>query len=83
MPSVYFDYPNLTDQIRRQHIYDGNIFLTSPLPSVASLADFARSMIVEAFPQTDPREAQFNLAVEGFVNIIGPLKSKFTNHLRT
>jgi len=40
-------------------------------------------MAEEAFSHTDPREAQFNLSVEEFVNIIGPLKSRFTNHLRT
>src|SRR2546429_2429668 len=83
MPSIYFDYLDLKDDIRRQHIFNGSIFLTSPLPSVASLCDFARSMLDEAFSQTDPREAQFNLAVEEFVSIIGPLKSKFTNHLHT
>ena len=83
MPSVYFDYVDLTDETRRQHVFDGSIFLTSPLASVASLCDFARSMAQEAFSPTDPREAQFNLAVEEFVNIIGPLKSRFTNHLHT
>jgi hypothetical protein len=83
MSCVYFDHLNLTDEARRQHIYDGSIFLNSPLPSVASLCDFARSMIEEAFPHGDPRAAQFNLPVEEFVNIVAPLKSRFTNHLRT
>lgn len=83
MPNVYFDRLNLKDEIRRRHIYDGSIFLNSPLSSVASLCDFARSLIEEAFPQGDPREAQFTLPVEEFVNILAPLKSKFTNHPRT
>lgn len=83
MPSVYFDYLDLKDETRRQHIFDGSIFLTSPAASVVSLCDFARSMAEEAFSQTDPREAQFKLAVEQFVNIIGPLKSRFTNHFHT
>jgi len=82
MASVYFDYLGLKDETRRRHIYDGGIFLTSPLPSVRSLCDFARSMIEGAFSQPDPREAQFKLAVGEFVKIAGPLKSQFTNHLR-
>lgn len=83
MPSVYFDYLNLTDESRRQQIYDGNIFLTSAVPSVASLCDFARAMIEEAFPGGDPRKAQFNLSVEEYVKILAQLKSGFTNHQRT
>jgi hypothetical protein len=83
MSNVYFDYLNLTDEIRRQRIYDGDILLNSPLPSVVALCDFARSMIQEAFTQDDPRKAQFSLPVEEFVKILAPLKSKFTNHLRT
>ena len=83
MPSVYFDYADLTDQARRRHIYEGSIFLTSPVPSVVALADFARSMIEDAFTQSDPQRAQFDLPVEEFVKIIAPLKSGFTNHPHT
>jgi hypothetical protein len=83
MLNVYFDFLNLTDEARRQRIFDGSVFLTSPLPSVASLCRLAQSSIEEAFSQPDPRTAQFNLSVEEFVRIIGPLKSGFTNNLRT
>jgi hypothetical protein len=83
MPSVYFDYADLPEETRRQQIYDGNIFLTSPRGSVASLCDFSRSMIEEVFSQTDPRAAQFDFPVQEFVKVIAPLKSGFTNHPRT
>jgi hypothetical protein len=83
MPSVYFDDLSLTDDTRRQHIFDGSIVLTSPVASVAALCDRARLMIEDAFSPRAPRQAQFSLAVEEFVKIIGPLKSQFTNQLRT
>ena len=83
MPSIYFDYLESEDAIRRERIFAGSIFLTSPRPGVAALCDFARSMIQETFPQTDPQSAQFNLAVEEFVRMVGPLKSIFTNHVQT
>jgi hypothetical protein len=83
MPNVYFDFFDVTDDTRRQRIFEGGIFLRSALSSVTSLCDFARSMIEDAFYPGDPQEAQFHLAVEEFVNIIGPLKSRFTNHTRT
>lgn len=83
MPSVFFDYADLTDEIRRERVYEGNIFLNSPVPSMIALCEFARSLIEEAFPNGDPRLAQFNIAREDYVEIIGPLKSKFTNHIRT
>lgn len=83
MPSVYFDYLNLTDEARRRRIFEGNLFLTSPRPRMAALCGFAQSMIEEAFSQPDPQDAQSNFAVEDYVKILGPLKSTFTNHLRT
>ncbi|PYV49849.1 MAG: hypothetical protein DMG92_09655 [Acidobacteria bacterium] len=83
MPNVYFDFFDIADDTRRQRIFEGDIFLSSALSSVTSLCDFAKSMIEEAFFPADPQEAQFHLAVEEFINIIGPLKSRFTNHGRT
>ena len=83
MPNVHFDQLHLTDDARRQHIFDGTILVTSPVASVAALCDRARSMIETAFSPTASREAQFALPVEKFVTIIGPLKSQFTNELRT
>lgn len=83
MPNVYFDFSDRTDDTRRQRIFDGGVFLSSAVTSVTSLCDFARSMIEKAFYPADPQQAQFHLAVEDFVNVIGPLKSKFTNHDRT
>ncbi len=83
MPNVYFDSLKTSDATRRDHIYDGSIFLTAPAPTVIALCDFARTMIEAALPAGDPRTAQFNLPVTEFVNLIGPLKSSFTNHPRT
>lgn len=83
MPNVFFDYPDLTDEERRQRVYEGNIFLNSPVPAVVALCDFARSLIADAFPGGDPRLAQFDLPLTEYVDVIAPLKTKFTNHLHT
>jgi len=80
---IFVDRTGLSDSERRREIFDGNIFLTSPRSSVAALTGLAESMIGEGFSQTDPRKAQFDLPVEEFVSIIGPLKTRFTNHPRT
>jgi hypothetical protein len=83
MPSIYFDSLHLDDDARRQRIFNGSIFLTSPQAAVSALCGFAQSLIEEAFAGKDPGQAQFSLAVEDFVGIIGPLKTRFTNHERT
>src|SRR5262245_27247287 len=83
MAGVYFDYLRSEDEARREHIFKGSIILTSPVPKVSSLCGFAQSLIEAAFSGFNPRTAQFSLSVQEFVNIIGPLKSKFTNDLRT
>src|SRR5437899_110523 len=39
MPNVYFDFFDITDDTRRQRIFEGDIFLSSALSSVISLCD--------------------------------------------
>lgn len=43
MTTVFFD-PNSTDEIRRKHLYNGNLFAFSPRESTRALADFAREI---------------------------------------
>src|SRR5947208_10584382 len=80
---MYFLYPTVIyfNATAPTAIYTLSLHDALPisLSSVTSLCDFAKSMIEEAFFPADPQEAQFHLAVEEFVNIIGPLKSRFTN----
>jgi hypothetical protein len=58
MNNTVFSDPNVSDDIRRQQPYDGQLFVYAARPSVLALANFARSMIEDAFSGLDPRTAQ-------------------------
>ena len=79
MNTIYTDSP-MSDEKRRQLLYEGQLFSFSNRPSVRALADFAAEMISEAFPGLDPLTAQYSMPVEKFVEIFGPLKPKFIHH---
>ena len=83
MSSIYFEYLHLGGRNQGWTPFQWQHILTSPRPSVAALCGFSQSLIEDSFPGSDPRKAQFSLAVKDFVDIIGPLKSTFTNHART
>lgn len=80
--TVYLD-SEVTDDVRRQRLYEGQIFLFTPKPETIALRDFAREMLHEAFAPLDPVQAQHELPVERFVEIFGPVKPKFIHHPRT
>ena len=77
--TIYFDSP-VDDYIRRQELYQGQLFVYSPSPSSIALSAFAREMIQEAFGSLDPLKAQYSMPVEKYVNILADLKPKFIHH---
>lgn len=82
MTAVYFD-SKMPDAERRAKLYAGDIFVFSPRPSTLTLIEFARELIEGAFAPLPPRTAQFNLSVERFVEVFGPLKPHFIHHPKT
>ena len=82
MNTIYFD-SHLNDEMRRKHLYDGQLFVFSPRPSSVALYEFARDMIREAFGGLDPREAQHSLPVQEYAGILAQLKPKFIHHPRS
>ncbi len=72
-----------TDDQRRAVLFQGRFFVYSPKPSSAAVCGFARALIEKAFPVKEPQKAQFDMPVEKFVEIAGPLKSQFTNDPET
>lgn len=82
MNTIFFDQ-RVSDDIRRQRLYEGQLFLSSPLPSSIALCNFAREMAQEAFAPLDPRHAQHHLPVEKFAAILSELKPKFIHHPRS
>jgi len=82
MHSVYLDYA-ATDDRRRQLLYEGQVLVFSPRPSVLALCDFAQSMVEAAFNGMEARRAQFEMPVEQFVSVVAPLKPAFIHHPTT
>ncbi|MEJ0092992.1 MAG: hypothetical protein WDN46_06080 [Methylocella sp.] len=82
MTAIYFD-SKASDAERRARLFAGDIFVFSPRPSTLALIDFARELIDEAFAPLAPQTAQFDLSVERFVEIFGPVKPRFIHHPRT
>lgn len=77
--SVYVD-ADVTDDVRRQRIFEGQIFVYSPRSSSRSFVEFARELIKASFSPYDPETAQFHLPVEQYAEILGKLKPEFIHH---
>jgi Phytanoyl-CoA dioxygenase (PhyH) len=82
MHTIYVDSP-VSDQVRRQRIYEGQVFVFTPRASTVALCDFARELIEAAFGNVDPRQAQYHMPVEEYVAIVAPLKPRFIHHPKT
>jgi hypothetical protein len=79
MHTVYVDAA-VSDAVRRQRLYDGQLFVFTPRPSTLALIQHARTMLEEAFGDLDPMTAQYHMSVEEYVAIVAPLKPKFIHN---
>jgi hypothetical protein len=79
MNTVFVD-PRVSDDRRREMLYDGDLFVYSPTRSSLALVEFARQLIAEAFPGLDAETAQYELPVERYAAILAELKPKFIHH---
>jgi len=77
--SIFYD-SGVSDHIRRQQLYDGQLFVYSARPSVHAFVDFARSIIEDAFGGLDPRVAQDSMEVAHYADLLGKLKPSFIHH---
>ena len=82
MDTVFFD-ARVDDEIRRQRLYRGELFVFSSRPSTLALVNFASNMIRQAFGSTDPLTAQYEMPVENYVALVAPLKPAFIHHPET
>jgi hypothetical protein len=80
--TIYVD-ARMTDHQRRDHLYDGQLFVYSPNDTSLAFTEFARGMICEGFQCSDPTLAQFDMPVEEFVSIFAPMKPAFIHHPET
>ena len=79
MNTLYFD-TTVTDNVRRQQLYAGQLFVYSPTPSSVALVELARELIKDAFGSLDPEIAQYKMPVEPYAAILAELKPKFIHH---
>ena len=82
MKTVFFD-SNLSDEERRKRLYAGEVFVFSPLPSSLKFCEFARDLIREAFAPLEPRQAEYQLPTQAYIEILTGLKPKFVHHERS
>ena len=77
--TIYYD-SQVTDDDRRQQLYDGQLFVFSPRKSILDFVAFARSLIEESFGDLDPRTAQDGMEVESYAELLGKMKPTFIHH---
>ncbi len=77
--TVYYDSP-VSDEQRRQLLFDGQLFVYSPRKTTLAFIAFARKLIEEAFAPLDPETAQYKLSVERYADILMKLKPGFIHH---
>jgi hypothetical protein len=77
--TVYLDSA-ADDELRRERLYAGQLFVFSPRPSSLALCEHAREMIEDAFGSIDPLRAQYEMSVEEYVDICAPLKPRFIHN---
>ncbi len=79
MNSIFYDSA-VTDDVRRRHLYAGQLYVYSPTPSSLELCNLAAELSKDAFAPHSPIEAQHHLPVERFASILSELKPKFIHH---
>ncbi len=79
MNTVYFDSSD-DEQVRRERLYAGDLYVYSPTAAGKDFCAFAREMCEEAFAPHFPPEAQYHLPVEQYVDILKELKPGFIHH---
>jgi hypothetical protein len=79
MKTVLFD-ARVDEAVRRNQLYDGELFVFSPTPSSLALVNLARELIQDAFGDLDPETAQYHLPVEQYAAVLADLKPKFIHH---
>lgn len=77
--TVYYD-SSVSDERRRQLLFEGQLFVYSPRSSTLAFINFARKLIEEAFSPLEAQTAQRKLTVEQYADILGKLKPAFIHH---
>lgn len=79
MNTIYFDR-KLSDDDRRNELYEGQIFVYSATQASLAFIEFARELIQDAFKGMEPTTAQYEMPVEEYAGILKALKPHFIHH---
>jgi hypothetical protein len=79
MNTIYFDSKK-NDNERRQLLYNGQLFVYSPLKNATQMCQFTQQMIREYFGSLDPVTAHEQMPVEEYAAVLAELKPKFIHH---
>ena len=78
MSAILVD-PQHPEAALREALYSGNTLMLKPATASKKLCEFAWKMIQDAFSPLHPEQAQSELPVEKFSEIISQLKPRFTH----
>lgn len=79
MNTVYFD-SSVSDSVRRQRLYNGQLFVFSPRSSVIALRQLACQLIESDFGSPIPATVENSLSVEDFLAAEFSLKQEIMHH---
>lgn len=79
MHSIFYDAA-APDNVRREHLFHGQLYVYSPRSSAIELCNLAGDMARKAFAPYEPSEAQHHLPVDEFSKILADLKPRFIHH---
>src|SRR5438128_1607788 len=82
MNAIFLD-SSMSECQRRKSLYDGQVFVFSPTASSIAFCEFAQELIEDAFAPYEPRQAQYHMPVEQYVQILAELKPRFIHHPRS
>ncbi|MEU6715893.1 hypothetical protein ABZ897_30875 [Nonomuraea sp. NPDC046802] len=82
MMTSVFSNSAVTDERRRELLFQGEVFVYAASPATRALIGFARELIAEAFGAMDPETAQHEMPVEDFAKLLADLKPRFIHHPR-
>ena len=77
--AIYVDSPMSEDE-RRQRLYNGDIFILSATAGSKSLIGLAKEMLEQAFSPHDPRYIHEHMTAEEVSQVLTVLKPKFIHH---
>lgn len=77
--NIYVD-SKMTDNVRREELYRGSLFVYSPAPSALKLCELARELVEEAFHPFDPVRLHERVSAEQCAETLAKLKPHFIHH---